>query len=78
MNKINWGSTKIQRRKNRSYKRYLLLWKDLVMEKEPGTYAITAVNMGERPSITIGIAALKKTTERKKIELPEAATTTTI
>lgn len=48
------------------------------MEKEPGTYAITAVNMGERPSITIGIAALKKTTERKKIELPEAATTTTI
>ena len=44
-------------------------------EKEPDTYAITAVNMGDRPSATIAIVALKKTAERKQKELPEAAQT---
>ena len=29
---------------------HLFLWKDLVIEKEPDTYAIKAVNMGDRPS----------------------------
>ena len=54
---------------------HLFLWRDLVTEKESDTYAITAVNMGDRPSATIAIVALKKTAERKQKELPEAAKT---
>ena len=54
---------------------HLFLWRDLVTEKEPGTYAITAVNMRDRPLATIAIVALKKTAERKQKELPEAAKT---
>ena len=54
---------------------HLFLWRDLVTEKEPDTYAITAVNMGDRPSATFAIVALKKTAERKQKELPEAAKT---
>ena len=54
---------------------HLFLWKDLVIEKGPDTYAITAVNMGDRPSATIAIVALKKTAERKQKELPEAGKT---
>ena len=54
---------------------HLFLWKDLVIEKGPDTYAIKAVNMGDRPSTTIAIVALKKTAERKQKELPEAAKT---
>ena len=38
----------------------LLLWRGLVIEKEPDNYAITAVNMGERSSATLAIAAFKK------------------
>ena len=55
---------------------HLFLWRDLVTEKEPETYAITAVNIGDRPSATITIVALKKTAKRKQKELPEAAKTT--
>lgn len=36
------------------------------MKKIANTYAITAVNIGDRPSATISIAALKKTSERKE------------
>ena len=46
-----------------------------MIEKEPEIYAITAVNMGDRPSATIAIVALKKTAERKQKELPESAKT---
>ena len=54
---------------------HLFLWRDLVIQKEPDTYAMTAVNMGDRLSATITIVALKKTAERKQKELPEAAKT---
>lgn len=37
-----------------------------IMKKIANTYAITAVNIGDRPSATISIAALKKTSERKE------------
>ena len=43
---------------------HLFLWRDLVIEKEPDNYAITAVNMGDRPSARIAIVARKKTAER--------------
>ena len=67
-------SIKIPRRDQMTH---LFLWRDLMLEKEPDTYAITAVNIGDRPSATIAIVALKKTAERKKQEFPEAAKTIT-
>ena len=53
---------------------HLFLWRDLVIEKQPDTYAITVVNMGDRPSIAI--ASLKKTAERNEKKLPESAKAT--
>ena len=54
---------------------HLFISRDLVIEKEPDTYAVTVVNMGDSPSATIVIAALIKTAERKEKELTEAAKT---
>ena len=54
---------------------HLFLWRRLIIEREANTYAITTVNMGDRPLATIATAVLKKTAERKENELPEAANT---
>ena len=52
---------------------HLFLWRDLDITKEPTTYAITRVNMGDRPSSAIAQTALRKTAENAMIEFPEAA-----
>ena len=52
---------------------HLFLWRGLDTKKEPETYAITAVNMGDRPSATIAQIALRKTAEAAKEDFPEAA-----
>ena len=49
---------------------HLFWWRDLVIEKQPDTYAITVVNIGDRPQIAI--ALLKKIAEWKEKELSEA------
>ena len=54
---------------------HLFLWRDLDASREPETYAITAVNMGDRPSATIAIVALRKTAEMNKEKCPEASNT---
>ena len=54
---------------------HLFLWRDLDASREPETYAITAVNMGDRPSATIAIVALRKTAEMYKEKCPEASNT---
>ena len=53
---------------------HLFLWRDLEIEKEPVTYAITAVNMGDRPSATMATVALRKTAIMNETEYPEAST----
>ena len=49
------------------------LWRDLDTSKEPDTYVMTAVNMGDRPSATIAIVALRKTAEMSMAEFPKAS-----
>ena len=49
------------------------LWRDLDTSKEPDTYLMTAVNMGDRPSVTIAIVALRKTAEMSMAEFPKAS-----
>ena len=52
---------------------HLFLWRDLDVGKEPTTYAITRVNMGDRPSSAIAQTALRKTAEDAMEEYPDAA-----
>ena len=52
---------------------HLFLWRDLNITKEPETYAMTVVNMGDRPSATIAQTALQKTAEQAKDEFPESS-----
>ena len=40
---------------------HLFLWRKLDLTREPDTYSITVVNMGDRPSATIAQSALRKT-----------------
>ena len=49
------------------------LWRDQDTSKEPDTYVMTAVNMGERPSATIAMVALRKTVEMSMTEFPKAS-----
>ena len=49
------------------------LWRDLDTSKEPDTYVMTTVNMGERPSATIAIVALRKTAEMSMAEFPKVS-----
>lgn len=51
------------------------LWRDLDERREPDTYVMTAVNMGDRPSGTIAIAILRKTAEMSKDEFPRSSET---
>ena len=50
------------------------LWRDLE-EREPDTYAMTSVNMGDRPSGTIAMIALCKTAEMSKGKAAQACET---
>ena len=52
---------------------HLFLWRDYERGSHPNTYAMTAVNMGDRPSATIAQVALRKSAERFTSEYPEAA-----
>ena len=52
---------------------HLFLWRDCVSNQAVETYAITAVNMGDRPSATIAQVALRKTAEAAKEIFPESA-----
>ena len=53
---------------------HLYLWRDFNTEEAPQTYAMTAVNMGDRPSATIAQVALRKTAEEAANSHPEAST----
>ncbi len=51
---------------------HLFLWRECNADKPLDTFAITAVNMGDRPSATIAQIALRKTAEHAGAKLPEA------
>ena len=52
---------------------HLYLWRNCNTESEPRTFAMTAVNMGDRPSATIAQVALQKTAKSAENQYPEAA-----
>jgi len=52
---------------------HLFLWRNMDTEREPTTFAMTAVNMGDKPSATIAQIALRKSAEDASLVLPEAA-----
>ena len=52
---------------------HLFLWRDCDLQAKPSTYAMTAVNMGDRPSSTIAQVALRKTAEAAADLYPESA-----
>ena len=52
---------------------HLFLWRNLEIDRPPSTYAMTAVNMGDKPSATIAQVALRKTAEEAQDKFPEAA-----
>ncbi|XP_057308008.1 uncharacterized protein LOC130645900 [Hydractinia symbiolongicarpus] len=51
---------------------HLFLWRDLQTDKEPNTYAMTAVNFGDKPSATMAMVALRKTAEKQRQNYPIA------
>ena len=51
---------------------HLFLWRNLETRRIPDTYAITALNMGDKPSATIAQIALKKTAEMASKDQLEA------
>ena len=51
------------------------LWRDLEDEREPDTYVMTSVNIGDRPSGTIAMIVLRKTAEMSKNEFPPSCQT---
>ena len=51
---------------------HLFVWRDHD-DEAPSTYAMTAVNMGDRPSATIAQIALRKSAEMSKESFPRAA-----
>ena len=52
---------------------HLFLWRDIKTDKKPSTYAITAVNMGDRPASAIAQTALKLTANQAQEKYPRAA-----
>ena len=52
---------------------HLFLWRDLDQNIAPKTYAITVVNMGDRPSAAIAQTALRKSAEAAERVYPEAS-----
>ena len=49
------------------------LWRNMETIREPDTYVITAVNMGDKPSGAISTVALKQTAEMAQLSYPEAS-----
>ena len=52
---------------------HLFLWRNLQPELKPITYAMTAVNMGDRPASAIAQTALRETALEAKEEFPDAS-----
>ena len=52
---------------------HLFLWRNLDTNDRPRTYAMTTVNMGDRPASSIAQTALRMTAEVAKDEYPEAS-----
>ena len=52
---------------------HLFLWRNLQSETKPSTYAMTVVNMGDRPAAAIAQIALRKTAEQATDKYPEAS-----
>ena len=51
---------------------HLYVWRGCNLEIEPKTYAMTSVNMGDRPSATIAQIALQKTAKLAENDYPDA------
>ena len=49
---------------------YCFLWRDFLSDEQPDTYAITAVNFGDRPSATIALCALQRSAELGQVKYP--------
>ena len=54
---------------------HLFLWRDLETERDPDVYAITVVNMGDKPAAAIAQLALKKAAEMAPDNMVEAKET---
>ena len=52
---------------------HLFLWRDMDVKKRPETYAMTAVNMGDKPASAIAQTALRMTAEEAMGAYPEAS-----
>ena len=52
---------------------HLFLWRDMEQDREPDVYAITKVNMGNKPSAAIAQTVLRKTAEMAPEDKQEAA-----
>ena len=52
---------------------HLFLWRNMRADCYPTTYAMTAVNMGDKPSATIAQIALRKSAEEAEAEFPQAS-----
>ena len=45
---------------------HLFIWRNMMITEQPQTYAMTAVNMGDRRAAAIAQTALRKTAEEAK------------
>ena len=52
---------------------HLFLWRNLESNLKPDTYAMTVVNMGDRPAAAIAQTALRKTAEESASSFPDAS-----
>ena len=52
---------------------HLFLWRNFDTGRPPDTYAMTKVNMGDKPSSCIAQCALQRTAEEDSTEYPEAS-----
>lgn len=52
---------------------HLFLWRDLDQQREPDIYAMTALNMGDKPSVAVAQAAMRDTAVKAPDKLNEAA-----
>ena len=52
---------------------HLFLWRDLNTEQKPSTYAMTAVNMGDRPAAAIAQTALRETAIEAQEKFPASS-----
>ena len=52
---------------------HLFFWRDMQLNKNPETFAMTALNMGDKPASAIAQTALRMTAEEAAEEFPEAS-----